>query len=291
MEREIILMKKRIIIYLFIACISIFATACSEKAENKSSQKEEYDADEFGVLLKDTNSLFEEKSQSLNEEELSSDKGYKIYEECSKQTGLPFNKNITLHGKKASSIVGFCIESSDGNYSIPCFFGDNEANTSIFIQDGENITISGIFSEDAKSYGCLTETTIDSPKEINIPTENNIFSVVSQLSETPKQVLAVGQVEAIATIDEFKNVMNNLPIVNFDPQNYYGDNAVYLIPEDDADAMIIFTCLKDDASSIKVGDKIAVQGDAYDIMHIKNADGTITPMWGMIDIIYEFYHF
>lgn len=286
-------MKKKLIAILLTAAMSLSLAACGGNSdganESKDGETTEYNIEEFGEMYEETESLFDEESKYLTDEELYGNKGYEVYEKCSEKTGLPFNEPITLRGKKANSIVGFCVESDDGEYSIACFFNDDIPNTSLFINEGENIIVHGIFSEKANSRGCLTNVAIDSPEDIDIAYESNVTEVLANYENMHGAIIVQGEIDTVVTLDEFETFMGVYgDTVNYEHQDYYYDTVASLNGED---GCIYFMYSKDQFGELEVGDKIAVQGYIYDLMSLKTADGTSRVCWGLMNNIYDIYIF
>ena len=280
------IMKKKIIISALIAVTILLSVSCG------SESKKEYDIEEFGKLYLETQELFEEETQYLTDEELAGDKGRNAYEKCSKKTGLPFNQSVTIRGKKKYTLrSSFYILSEDGEYSIPCLFEVDEPNISIFINDGENIVVSGIFSQENHGYGSLTNITIDSPKNIDTSYNNNIDNVLSQCADHFDSYVIHGEVDSIKTLEDFEYMMSLLSgTANYESQDYYYDTVVCL-KDEDGEGTIYFMYDKDTFGELKPGDKVAVEGYVDDLMHLLKADKTIDVMSGFMGNIYTMYVF
>ena len=276
-------MKKKCLIILFIATLVISLTACASSSEKRAMAKE-YNIEEFGKMLKDTDELFQTESEYLTDDELYTTKGYELYEKCSKETGLPFHKKIVLRGKKAASIQGFELQSADQEYNVPCFFEENMINTSLFIKDGENMIVEGIFSEREDSYGCLTNVKIISPSDINKTYANNIDELLSSFDDLSVSSVVMGEVELIQSLADFENAMSLMNIENYEPKDFYYDTVVTLKGEEHS---VTFMYDKDKFKELKIGDEIATQGYIDELQSIKMADGSIDVFWGFMGNVYD----
>lgn len=278
-------MKKKVSVISLIMIMLVFLVSCSE---SKKSDSKEYEIDEFGSMYEETNTLFEKESEYLTDEELYSDKGYEIYKKCSDEIGLPFNTEITLRGKKAGSTSNFCVETVDGEYSVPCFFAENEPDISLFIKNGESIVVKGIFSENPDSYGCLTNATVISPKEIDTSFDNNVAKILADYDDIHGIITVQGEVSSITTLDEFEYFTSLYDDINYEHQDYYYDTVVGLEGDD---GIIYFMYNKETFGELNIGDKIATQGYVNDLLNLKKADGTTSVMWGLMGNVYEVYTF
>lgn len=285
-------MKKKLLAILLISALSTCFTACSNGGtENvkKSEQPKEYNMDDFGVLFEETNELFEKESEYLTNEELISDKGYALYEKCSKETGLPFNESITLRGKKSNSLSGFFLTSSDEKYYIGCYFSEGTQNKSFFIENGENLVVTGIISESVDSYGSLTNITIESPENIDISYENNITEILADYENISGAVTIQGEINIISPLEEFEQAMDKMgDMVSYEHEDYYYESVAGLT---DGDKTIYFMYNPDTFPNLKVGDKIAITGYVDDLMHVLNYDGTLNISLGLVGNIYDIYIF
>ena len=285
-------MKKKLLMILLLCISSMNLTACTSEetgTQKKDKDIEEYNIDDFGALYEKTNVLFEKESEYLTDDELYSDKGYSIYKKCSEETGLPFKKAIRLRGKKMNSMKGFLLESTDGKYSISCFFNEDSLNESLFINDGDNIVVSGIFSENANSYGCLTNATIESPQNIEIVYENNIDAILSDYEHISRSLIVQGEISTILSLEEFEQGMEIMKsTVTYEHQDYYYDTVAQLQGESGS---IYFMYKNDEYPNLKVGDKIVTPGYVYDLMHLKHLDGTVEILSGLMGNVYDIYTF
>lgn len=288
-------MKKKILSVLLIFGMSFSLMACgggSSSSSSGSGNVKEYDIEEFGEMYSETEELFADESEYLTEEELYSNKGYELYGECSKKTGLPFNEEISLRGKKGNSgALGFTVNSSNEDVSIYCHFPDGEQNLSFFIEDGENIVVNGIFSKDG-AYGSLSDVSITSPSEIDTSYKNNVSDVLANYDNISGAVVVVGEVDYIQSLDEFENAMTitNNSNYNFDASHF--DNVVTL-KSDIAEGENITFMYDPEYSSVELssGDKVAVCGYIESLMDLLQADGSTKVMWGNLNDIYEIYKF
>lgn len=287
-------MKKRFLSMFLILIMVTALTACNSTS-NKDSAKE-YDVEEFGKMLNETDELFEKESEYLTTDELYGEKGYKLYEKCSNETGLPFNANVTIRGKKvASSVSGFELTSSDNEYSIDCFFGtetQSDKNISLFIKDGENVIVTGIISEQEDSYGCLTNVSFDSPKEIDITYNNNLAEVLADCTNSTEVKIVSGEIDLVQPLDQFENATTLLAEtgdnIEYEHKDYYFDSVVTLSGTESGSISFMYDSQK---YNLKKGDKVTTQGYVDDLMHIKNADGSVSVLWGIMGNVYDIYKF
>lgn len=283
-------MRKRILSILLVGILVGSLTACGGGEKNSSSK--EYDIEEFGKLLDETDELFEKESEYLTSEEMYGEEAYELYKECSKETGLPFNKKVTIRGKKQASTIGFNLVSSDEKYNVPCFFGSGDyedktdKNVSMFIEDGENVIVTGIISEKENSYGCLTNIAFESPKEIEGTYKNNIEEVLGDEATGCKVVF--GEIELIQSIDEFKNAVEALKNTNYEHQDFYFDSVATISSTSDESNGTVSFAYDSDIYDLKEGDKIATQGFIDDLMK-DYYDTNIT--WGFMGNVYDIYKF
>lgn len=282
-------MKKRILSILLVCAVLMGLTACGES--EKAGTSKEYDVEEFGKLLKETDDLFETKSEYLTSDELQNEEAYKLYEECSKETGLPFNKKVTIRGKKQSSMFGFRIVSSDEKYKVPCFFDLGEPsnkNISVFIDDGEAVLVTGVISEKEDSYGCLTNVVIESPETIDETYKSNIGEVLDGCNEITGCKVVIGEVELIQTLNEFENTVETLGGADYEHNDYYFDSVATISGSDEGTISFVYNS---EFYDFKKGDKVATQGYVDDLMHLRKADGSIKVFWGFMENVYDIYTF
>lgn len=280
-------MKRKLTILILALSLAISATACGNNKDSKKSK--EYNIEDFGIMYEETDALFEKESEYLTSEELFGDEGYSLYKKCSKETGLPFNESITLRGKKMCSTWGFLVTSADEEYSINCFFSDETPNTSLFIKNGESIVVSGIFSEAADSYGCLTNVTIDSPENIEIVYENNIDAILSEYEHISRSVIVQGEISTILSLEEFEQGMEIMKsTVTYEHQDYYYDTVAQLQGENGS---IYFMYKNDEYPNLKAGDKVVTAGYVNDLMHLIHLDGTVEILSGLMGNVYDIYTF
>lgn len=279
-------MKRKIIIFASILILALLSVSCG--AENKK----EYDIEEFGKLYLETQELFEEETQYLTDEELAGEKGRNAYEKCSKKTGLPFNKSVTIRGqKKYTHGSTFWIDSEDSEYSIPCSFDNDEQNVCIFVNDGDNIVVSGIFSEENKGYGSLTSISIDSPEQIDTSFKSNVDDVLSRCNEHYESCVVQGEVAEVKTLEDFEYIMSLLSkTVNYEHQDYYYETVI-CVKDSEGEGCIYFMYDKDKFGELKQGEKVAVEGYVEDLSHLLKADGTTEVMSGLMGNIYSLYIF
>ena len=260
--------------------------------------KKEYTIDEIGPIYEETQELFKEKTKYLTTEELYSENGYEIFKECSEETGLPINTEITLSGvKKNSPSNGINIVSDNNEFSMACLFPEETQNVGMFIEDGENIRVKGIISsEDKISFGIISDTEILLPSNIDITFNNNISEICDAItnSEDTSGIAIMGTVETIMTLDDFKEFMQqeSMSIIsNFDPDIYYFEKIGVLLSDENDDNRILFSYNEASTGELSIGENIAIHGYAHDLLHTYNEFGAQMTEWGMIDNIFEIYHF
>lgn len=274
-------MKKKLLSVFLIATMSFSLIACSS---NTTSQTE-YDMDTLGELLDQTNDLFEKDSADFSDDELVSDKAYDLYKKCSEKTGLPFNKEITVTGYKDNSFVGFELRSSDDKHDLSCSNKKGEDNLSLFVDKGEEMTVTGVLSANKNSYGILSDCQITSPENITPEFKDNVDEVIN--SDSFCNVIE-GTVSDIVSLDAFEDVVKIANLTEYEHKDYYDDTVLYLSTDDHT----IFVFYDPETlGEVKVGDKIATQGSIDSLMELEKADGTSETIWGYTGNIYEIYVF
>ena len=265
--------------------------------EKVSTTSSDYSIDEFGKLLVETNEMFDEKTKYFTEEQLSGDDGYNAYKECSERTGLPINQEIILHGVKKdfAHSYAYCVTSTEnGNYYVPCFPAAEENNKYILIPDGDNIMVKGIFSKKNAPYGSLSDAYIVSGIPYNISYQNNIKDIVPTLTTEPSNVVVTGIVREIYDTETFKKSLSYFSLTDaYNPDHLYQSKTVALGSDDESESLPIlyFTYNPDVTAELKVGDKITVNGEAYDICDMLTADGSTRTFFGVIDMVRNYYKY
>lgn len=255
------------------------------------NQKSEYDIDEFGKMFNETQELFEKESEYMTTDELFSDKGYNLYKKCSKKTGLPFNKEVTLRGKKVQLLGAIGISSNDNNYVICCKFSSPVNNIGIFIPDDQNVIVKGIFSKIGGMYGWLSDTEIISPEKINIEfKDNNVASVISSIPDDISSVdsMIYGEVTDILTLDELKNNLSKL--IDFD-NGFFFNKVARIDGIEGKEGTIYFTYDEDRIGVLTTGDKLAIKGRVHSIGGFTDSNGDYVAIGGIIDAVYDCYNF
>lgn len=287
-------------LFTFTGCGTTDTSHASLPLQEKkvSATSTDYSIDDFGKLLVETNEMFDEKTKYFTEEQLSGDDGYNVYKECSEKTGLPVNQEITLHGVKKdfAHSYAYCVTSTEnGNYYVPCFPAAEENNKYILIPDGDNIMVKGIFSKENAPYGSLSDAYIVSGIPYNISYQNNIDNIVPALSTDPSNVIVTGVVREIYDTETFKNTLSTYFLVNdaYNPNHLYLPKTVELGLDDESESLpvLYFTYDPDVTAELKVGDKITVNGEAYDICDMLTADGSTRTFFGVIDMVYNYYKY
>lgn len=278
-------MKKKLMSIAILAAIAFLLLSCSSK------NKTEYDIDEFGKIYEETQKLFDNESKYLTTDELYGNEGYQLYKKCSNKTGLPFNEEITLRGIKSQTSGGIQIISKDEKYEIYCYFPTSINNVGIFIPDGENIIVNGIFSKKDSGYGFLSDTAIISPEKINIEYKgNNVTDVISSIPNDDESVNEViyGEVTELLTLDELKDKLSKH--INFD-DGFYHDKVARLDGVSGNMGTIYFTYHENIIGELSVGDKIAIQGDVRSFASLDTDNGYIALGGGIIESISSCYNF
>lgn len=275
-------MKKKISAVLLLSAIALSGCAGNTNSE--------YDIEEFGALYEKTQKIFEEESKYLTEDELMGEEGFSLYKKCSEKAGLPYDKEITLRGKKESLLASFCVTSSDEKYSIICFFDDDTQNNSIFIEDGENIVVTGTFSDSDGYYGVLSGVKIISPSNIKAEYNNNVAETLDDFDAIDGVSTIQGEITNIQTLEEFENAMSLMgDTVNYVPSDSYYDTVITLSGQEDKN--ITFMYNPEHLGELKIGDKVAVSGEVGSLIDFLKADGTTDVLWGIIGNIYDIYVF
>ena len=276
------LMRKKIVSVLILVILSIFLISCGKL-------KTEYDIEEFGVIYEKTEEMFEKESEYLTKDELNGDKGYELYRKCSQKTGLPFNKEITIRGKKqAASTSGFYVKSSDGKYSIYCYVDSKEINKSLFVDNGESIVVKGVFSKKDVGYHFISDPVIISPEDINMDYKSNISDTLDNIDDIECSVV-IGEIVDLQTLDEFNELMDIMDgTVTYESSDIYYENVITVSDGNDKNGLISFTCNDD---NLKIGDKIALSGYVNSLAELLLADGTTDTWWGFIDNVSNVYVF
>lgn len=276
-------MKKKIASIIMIMMCALLLQACNQKSE--------YDIDEFGKMFNETQELFEKESEYMTTDELFSDKGYNLYKKCSKKTGLPFNKEVTLRGKKVQLLGAIGISSNDNNYVICCKFSSPVNNIGIFIPDDQNVIVKGIFSKIGGMYGWLSDTEIISPEKINIEfKDNNVASVISSIPDDISSVdsMIYGEVTDILTLDELKNNLSKL--IDFD-NGFFFNKVARIDGIEGKEGTIYFTYDEDRIGVLTTGDKLAIKGRVHSIGGFTDSNGDYVAIGGIIDAVYDCYNF
>lgn len=299
-------MKRKFAIFLLVGLFTFTGCGTTDTShaslpiqEKKvSATSTDYSINEFGKLLVETNEMFDEKTKYFTEEQLSGDDGYNVYKECSEKTGLPVNQEITLHGVKkdfAYSYAYSVTSAENEDYAVTCFPVAEENNKYILIPDGDNIMVKGIFSKDSASYGSLSDVHIVSGIPYNISYQNNIDNIVPALSTDSSNVIVTGVVREIYDTETFKNTLSTYFLVNdaYNPDHLYLSKTVELGLDDESESLpvLYFTYNPDVTPEIQVGDKIAINGEAYDICDMVTADGSTRAFFGVIDMVYNYYKY
>lgn len=285
-EREKV--KKKILGILMAISLICLLSACSNDSNGIS--KKEYTADEFGKLQSETNKLFEEKSVYLTDEERNGEEGREIYAECSKDTGLPYNEEITIRGVKEPFFQGMIVRSEDESCNIFCRFSSEVSNNiALFIEDGESVVVKGIFSKEGEPYGFLADTEFISPSQLDISyMESDINEILSKVTSETASVNTVihGQISSIISLDEFKKQAADY--IDFDTV-YFSDNVARM---DGPNGGTVYFSYADEYNlDISVGDKIAIQGELHSMLGFDDGNGNYTAVAGYIGLLYGCYNF
>ena len=262
---------------------SIFVlSGCSSK-----NTTTEYDIEEFGKMYEETEELFEEKAAYLTDEEKYGEKGYSIYKECSKQTGLPFNQEIILRGKKESAYRSMIISSSDGEHEIWVSMPVGK-DTGIFVNNGESVVVKGNFSKGVGSCGVFSDVVFQYPSDIDDSYKGNtVAEVISSLSDEDfyTNVVVYGEITDLLTLEELKDSLGS----SLTDDLCFGDSAMRIDCEDGGTGTVYSIYYKDFVEDLSVGDKIAIQGDI--IGSGVEIGGTYIPLFGIIYSTDNYYNF
>ncbi|CUP40713.1 Uncharacterised protein [[Eubacterium] contortum] len=275
-------MRKQIVTVLILAILSIFLISCGKS-------KTEYDIEEFGAIYEKTEEMFEKESEYLTKDELNGDKGNELYKKCSQKTGLPFNKEITIRGKKeAAPISGFYVKSSDGKYSVYCHVDSNEINKSLFVDNGESIVVKGVFAKKDVGYCFISDPVIISPENINTDYKSNVSDTLDNIDDIVCSVV-IGEIVDVQSLDEFNDLMDIMVgTVTYESSDVYYENVITVSDGNDENGLISFTCNDD---NLKIGDKISISGYVNSLAELLLADGTTETWWGFIDNVSNVYVF
>lgn len=263
---------------------SILLTAC------QSNTKTEFTIDEFGELYKKTHELFNEEGKYLTDEEKNNEEGRKLFQKCSKKTGLPYNTEITLRGVKKTFAGGLSIESEDEKYTIYCKFpSEPNNNIGLFVEDGKNVVVAGIFSKEDGPYGMLSDTEFISPSEINI--EYKATDINEVLAEIDNEYISVdkviqGEIFSIMSLEEFKDQFDEF--IDFD-KRFFSDTVARIDGTDGG--TIYFSYNENIIGKLSAGDRVAIQGDVYSITGFKNSSQKYISIGGYINTVYDCYNF
>lgn len=287
-------------LFAFTGCASTNTsqTVSPSKKETMAASSTDYTMDDFGKLLSETEKLFSEETKDFSKDQLYTQEAYDKYVECSKKTGLPVNQEITLHGVKRDfgySYAYSVASAENDDYYVGCFPTEKENNQFILVPDGKDITVRGVFSKDKDSYGTLSDAYFISGIPYDISYENNVDSIVPSLSTEKSNVIVTGVVREIYDTETFKNTLSTYFPVNdaYNPDHLYLSKTVELGLDDEAESLpvLYFTYNPDVTPEIQVGDKIAVNGEAYDICDMLTADGSVRTNFGVIDMVYNYYKY
>lgn len=281
-------MKKILSIIMVLTTIILATVACGRVAESNDELKE-YDVEEFGKLLQDTNRLFAKESEGMTEDELSGEERRDLYEKCAQEIGLPLNTKVILQGEKASGTIGFTLFSPDRKYMVPCIFRDTKKNQSLLIKDGEKVTVTGSIINEVSHYGYLADTTIISPENIEATFESNISDTLANLDDDIK--IVQGEVAGVLSLEHFELKMEAAVTTNYVHNDNYDNTVVQLKDEGDEGESIYFICDSSISGDLEIGDKVAVQGFVRSLMDTKRSDGTTWVMWGLINGVRDLYLF
>lgn len=195
-----------------------------------------------------------------------------------------------MRGKKKNSVISFQISSSNEEYSIFCFFDTKMQNKSIFIEEGENILVKGIFSDVDNGYGVLSNVEILSPEKIDDTYTNNVKEILDDYDSIDGTSVIQGEVALVQTLDEFENAMNLMEdTVTYTPSDLYDDTVVTITGAEGKNISFMYD--QEVLGSVETGDKIAVSGSVEDLMSLQMADGSTNVFWGLLGNVYEIYRF
>lgn len=276
-------MKKIVSILLVAVMCCGMLVGCGEK------KAKEYNIEEFGAIYDKIEAEFEEETEYYTDEEKYGKKGFEVYQKISEKNGLETGAEVIVSGIKKGDSYGLNLVSEGITYAIPCFFTDSDSALGVFIEDGEQVKISGYFSKDEKSIGCITDIKILSP-EVEPIYEDNIADVVASLEGEDGTAAVCGTITDIVSKEEFKNMCDMLSTVELDESTFLFEKVAYLANEE-AEGMIFFSFSPDAIKDLKEGDRVALYGDVESIMSLMTAEGTYETQWGLIDFVSEIYKF
>lgn len=286
-------MKKKILSILISMMFPILLLSCG-------NIKTEYEAAEFIELEEETWQLFNEETKNFTSNELLGNKARELYEECSKKTGLPFNKEITIRGIKGSSASsdtgsndkGFGITSSDSNGSTIANYPMKEGDEWLFIEKGTDIVVKGTYSA-GKGYGMLENAHIISPENIEKDYTNNVFNTLSEVPNGEDYITTIvfGKVSDLMTLDEFKKSTANADI-DIGGYRLFENIARIDGDEEHGNGTIYFSYDDEEICDLSLGDKIAVLGSVRSVLGVENPQTQeYIYALGIIEKVHECYVF
>ncbi len=279
-------MKKRILaLLLSVLCPIGILAGCSSDDESTTvsdSQETVYNIEEFGKLYDETYALVSEEAEYLTNDELYGDEGESIMKNASEKTGFPLDERITIRGKKERSFGMTDIQSTDGLYSVACFFSEDN-DPSIFIENGENIVVSGVASSVSDSGAILSDCQIVSPENVDTSYQNDVAEKVQFLSSVPEYKIISGEVVSILSSDDFKTFASGAGFSLSEYAVLY-DSVAEIAPDNDEDCYLFFSFSEDIYDNLEKGDKITIDGEAYSLYSDSSAG-----YYGMIDTVFDIY--
>lgn len=281
-------MKKKLLITIFLIAMISSLVACSKSTKSDTKPKE-YDIEEFGKLFIETGNMFAKECKYLTKDEQTGESASNLYEKCAQKTGLPLNTKVSIRGKKASSSIGFMVESSDKKYHVPCIFKDRGKNLSLFIEDGENILVTGSIINEENHRGYLGDVTILSPENIDEIFKDNLTETLSIIEEDKHGIKIIqGEVSGVYSLKIFEDIMEASSVVNYTPNDNYYDTVVRL---NNDESSVFFMYDTDTFGDLETGDKIATQGLIHPLWTVEMADGTSRVLWGLMGNVQDLYVF
>lgn len=273
-------MKKKLLLTLATTIISILMISCD------NTPKTEYDIDELGKLLAETDDLFEEETK--NWIRTYGEEGFEVYKKCAEKTGLPFNTEITVCGIKKGVGTSFYIESeTNDEYEIYCY-SDYVSSPYLFLEEGENVIVKGLINESNASRGSLVNIEVISP-EIKIKYEENIADAIQILNEDSyPELVVMGEIKEVLSREEFINFISASPDMFEISENHIFTSFIYILSSKEDNYKFYIECPE---PLFKKGDIVAFSGYSKPLLLSSNDEGTQDVTWGFMVINRGYYKF
>lgn len=252
-------------------------------------QAKEYTIQEFGEIYNKIDEEFEKETESFDIDEKYSEKGFEIYKKISEKCGLKIGAEVTVSGIKYGYSYAVNLTSEDLTYAVPCSFSDSSAALGVFIENGEEIKVSGVFSKDLKNIASISDIKILSP-EVEPVYENNVEEAVASLKGEDGKATVCGKVTDIVSREEFKDMCSMFNMVELDENTFLLEKVAY-VSNDGGKGMVFFSYSPEKIKDLEEGDEIALYGNMESIMKLLKADGTYETQWAVMDYVSELYNF